>query len=168
MSLRFSSPRCQRAREKSWIVFVGRIGSVERQRAIMPQSLIENPLVIGRLINHNRRLLSMILIGSHPYCGACREHGRARTPRAMACLAEQGEEHWVLSLVIGPILLAAPGSLSLGRKVESWTAASTISEIISAARISIVSETSVYSVERSSFTTSNLAVRGDTRARRLR
>jgi len=34
--------------------------------------------------------------------------------------------HWVLSLVIGAILLAALGSLAVGRKVESWTATSTI------------------------------------------
>ncbi|WP_164934515.1 hypothetical protein [Bradyrhizobium zhanjiangense] len=34
--------------------------------------------------------------------------------------------HWVLSLVIGAMLLAALGSLAVGRKVESWTATSTI------------------------------------------
>ncbi|MEY9186234.1 hypothetical protein ABIG06_000150 [Bradyrhizobium sp. USDA 326] len=34
--------------------------------------------------------------------------------------------HWVLSLMIGAILLAALGSLAVGQRVESWTATSTI------------------------------------------
>ncbi|TGN75191.1 hypothetical protein EOW77_0032920 [Bradyrhizobium yuanmingense] len=35
-------------------------------------------------------------------------------------------KHWVLSLAIGAMLLAALGSLDVGRKVESWTASATI------------------------------------------
>ncbi|MBR0959973.1 hypothetical protein [Bradyrhizobium japonicum] len=34
--------------------------------------------------------------------------------------------HWVLSIVIGAMLLAALGSLGVGRKVESWTATATV------------------------------------------
>lgn len=34
--------------------------------------------------------------------------------------------HWVLSLAIGAMLLAALGSLGVGRKVESWTATATV------------------------------------------
>jgi len=56
-----------------------------------------------------------------------------RTPRAPLQLARwfhvaaiAVRTHWVLSLVIGAILLAALGSLAVGRKVESWTATSTI------------------------------------------
>jgi hypothetical protein len=58
-----------------------------------------------------------------------------RTPRAPAFLqlarwfhvaVRAARKHWVLSLMIGAILLAALGSLAVGRKVESWTATSTI------------------------------------------
>ncbi|WP_141937030.1 hypothetical protein [Bradyrhizobium sp. UNPA324] len=58
-----------------------------------------------------------------------------RTPRAPAFLqlarwfhvaVRAVRIHWVLSLVIGAILLAALGSLAVGRKVQSWTATSTI------------------------------------------
>ncbi|RXH40054.1 hypothetical protein XH94_15020 [Bradyrhizobium zhanjiangense] len=58
-----------------------------------------------------------------------------RTPQASAFLplarwsdvaVQAVRTHWVLSLVIGAMLLAALGSLAVGRKVESWTATSTI------------------------------------------
>lgn len=58
-----------------------------------------------------------------------------RTPRAPAFLqlarwfhvaVRAARKHWVLSLMIGAILLAALGSLAVGRKVQSWTATSTI------------------------------------------
>ncbi|MCK1681004.1 hypothetical protein IVA87_16685 [Bradyrhizobium sp. 147] len=58
-----------------------------------------------------------------------------RTPQASAFLplarwsdvaAQAVRRHWILSLVIGAILLAALGSLAVGRKVESWTATTSI------------------------------------------
>lgn len=50
-----------------------------------------------------------------------------RTPQAAVLFAiRMVRRHWVLSLAIGAMLLAAPGSLGVGRKVESWTATATV------------------------------------------
>lgn len=50
-----------------------------------------------------------------------------RTPQAAVLFAiRMVRRHWVLSLAIGAMLLAALGSLGVGRKVESWTATATV------------------------------------------
>lgn len=50
-----------------------------------------------------------------------------RTPQAAVLFAiRMVRRHWVFSLAIGAMLLAALGSLGVGRKVESWTATATV------------------------------------------